>query len=142
MDVTRRHDGFSELLSQLDDRPVHILYVFLRPYLRDPLAGNHKFIIAERLYLQIVIEVHDTRNPLLALIVQKRLVQLSCLAGAAHYEPLPVSGQLALGNPRLPAEVVQVGLGYERIQVHSANLILSQYDDMERRKLFNRVGIR
>ena len=35
-----------------------------------------------------------------------------------------------------------MGLGYERIQVHSANLILSQYDDMERRKLFNRVGIR
>ena len=58
-----------ELLPQFNDLPVNFFQIFLILHLRNTVAGNHKTVISQGLYLQIIVVIHDPCNPFLGLII-------------------------------------------------------------------------
>ena len=70
MHVASPHHRLVETFPQLHDFPVDLLQIFFTLNLCDTLAFNHKPVVAKRLYFQIVVEIHNPRNPLLRLLIQ------------------------------------------------------------------------
>ncbi len=123
MYVAGRHHRLVKAFSQFHDPAVQILQILFILNPCNLIACDHKPVIPKRLDLQIVIEIHDLRDPLLRLLIQDRLVQLPRLAGASDDQPLPVLRQLTLGNPWTAGIIFQVGFGDQRIEIHPSHLI-------------------
>ena len=80
MDVAGGHYGLAKLLAQGDDPLIEPDQILLG-LKGGPLSPQHKFIVAQGLDLQIVIEIDQPRDLLLRSGAHQSLVQLARLAG-------------------------------------------------------------
>ena len=87
VDVAGGADWFPQLLPQLDDGTVEVPQLLLSA---DHPLTKHEHIIADRLYLQIVIPGGNTLQLFPALPVHHGPEQLSRLAGRTDDKPLPI----------------------------------------------------
>ena len=62
---------------------------------------HHKFIVSNRLYLQVIVEGGNFEQVVKALTRYHRTEQLARFTGAAHQQSFPVADQLAFGNQRM-----------------------------------------
>ena len=115
MHIAGTYHRLVESVSQIHDLLVDLLKIFFTLYILNTVAGNHKSVISQWLYLQIIIEINDPRDPFFRLFVQDSLIQFSRLAGAAYHQSFPVFGQLALGDSGPPGIIIQMRLGYQGI---------------------------
>ena len=90
MYVTSSHDRFVELLPKMHDLPVQIHDIFHRIDRSYFVTLYHKCIVSKRLDFQIVIKIHDLRDRLIRLSIQKCTVKLSGFAGTSHDQTFPV----------------------------------------------------
>ena len=105
MHVPGSDNRLSVLLSEADNLPVDVQNVLLAPDTLITVRLDEKFIVASWLNFQIVVEIHNSRKRLLALLIKKRLIQLSHHAGRANDKALPVFHQKRFRNLRLLIEV-------------------------------------
>ncbi len=129
MDVAGGHHHLPQLLAQADNGAV------VGPQILVGLGlvffvCQHKAVVGQGLDLQEVIEGGDAPEFIVALVVQHRLEKLSRLTGGADNQPLPLVHQLRLGNPGHPAEVFQVGIGDQVVEVAQAHLVLGEQEDV------------
>ena len=90
MHVTGSHDRLVELFTKAHDLPVQIHDIFHginRSYL---VTFYHKGIVPKWLDFQIIIEIHNLRNRLIRLSIQKCPVKLPGFTGASHDQSFPV----------------------------------------------------
>ena len=142
MNVTGCNDRLVELLAELDDPPVDLLYVLDGINAPDLLRGDHELIVPAGLYLKVIIEIYQSGNLHIALSVQKRTVKLSRLAGAAEDQPLPILHHKALRYPRMTVEIGQMRLRNQAVQVDSPEIVLGKNDRVVGRQLSDQVHAR
>ena len=68
MHIAGRHDHFVELFSEFYDLAVDLLKIFDRLYI-GLVASKHKSIVADRLDLQIIIEIDQPCDLLIRAMV-------------------------------------------------------------------------
>ncbi len=127
VDIAGGADGLVQLFAQADDGAVEVPQLLLGA---DIALAEHEHIVADGLYLQIIIEGRDALELRPVLMVGHGAEQLPCLAGRADDQPLAVGYQLRFGDGGHAAEVFQVGRGDELVQVFQAQLVLGQDDDV------------
>ena len=140
MHVTGGGHRLVKLLSQPHNLPVDLLNIIHGRDIRRPLRLNHKVVVPQRLYFQIIIEIHKPRNLCIGFFLQKRPVKLPRLTGAPQNQPLPVLRKQALRNPRSSRKVGQMGLRHETVKVHAPHIVLRQNDRVVGRQLFDNIG--
>ncbi len=128
MHVTGSRHRLVELFPQPHDLPVDLHDIFHGIYILHPLGLDHELVVAKRLDLQIIIEIHKSGDLRIRLPLQKRTIKLPRLAGAAHDQPFPVLIQKALRNPRPSGKISQMGQGDQPIQVHPSHIVFGQDD--------------
>ena len=140
MHVAGGHHRLMELLSQGHDLLIQADQIVLRLE-GGPFSPQHKFVIAQRLNLQVVVEVHQSRNLLIRGRPHQRLIELSGLAGGSYDQSLPVLLEHAFGDSGHPGKIIHMGPGYHPVQIHPANLIFRQNNHMVGRQLLNGVRV-
>ena len=115
MHIAGAYHRLVESVSQIHDLLVDLLKIFFALYILNTVAGNHEPVVSQWLYLQIIVEIDDPRDPFFRLLIQDSLIQFPRLAGAAYHQAFPVFGQLAFGDSGPPGIVIQMGLGYQGI---------------------------
>ena len=104
----------AQLLAQPDDGAVEVPQFLLRLHLA---AAQHEHVVADGLYLQIIIKAGNALQLAPFSVIRHRPEQLARLAGRADDQTLPVGGQLRLGDGGHPVEVLQVGGADQLIQM-------------------------
>ena len=105
MHISGSDNGLSVLLSEADNLPVDVQNVLLAPNALIAVRLDEEFVVSSWLDFQIVVEIHNSRKRLLALLIEKRLIQLTHHAGRADNKALPVFHQKRFRNLRLLIEV-------------------------------------
>ena len=108
MNITGCHYRFMELLPQLDNPSVQIPQIFFRCYIIPVFIPNHKHIIADGLYLQIVIKFHQTGNLRIRCISDNSLKQFTCFAGRTDHQTLLILQIYTFGNSRTSVIIIQM----------------------------------
>ncbi len=142
MYVARRHHRLMKLLAKLHNPLVERNQIFLRVNIPVPLRRNHKLIISNRLYLQIIIKLYNFGNPLIALPVKKCPEQLSRFAGASDNQSLSVLFNQRFRNQRTFIKIRQMRCRNQLVQINPARLIFGKNDNMIRVKLAHRIHTR
>ena len=127
VDIAGCHHRLSKFLTKANHRPVELAQFLL--FLDGPLC-QHKAVVGKRLDLQIIIKRCDALEFIVALAVNDRLEQLSCLTGRADDETLPVLNQLRLGNSGNALKILQIGVRDQMVEVSQTHLILSKQDNV------------
>ncbi len=140
MYVAGGHNKLVKLLSQPHNLPVDLLYVLHGGNVRCPLRLDHKPVVAKRLDFQIIIKIHKPCYLRVGLLLQKRPVKLSRLAGASQNQSLPVLRKKALWYSGSSGKIRQVGLRHQTVQIHAAHIVFRQNDRMIGRQLFDDIG--
>ena len=117
----------AQLLAQPDDGAVELPQLLLRLHVA---VAQHEHVVADGLYLQIVVERRDALQLRPVLVVGHGPEQLARLAGRADDEPLPVGRQLRLGDGGHALEVFQIGRRDQLVQMLQPQLVLGQNDDV------------
>ena len=107
MYVTRRHNRLFVAFSEHYDLPVQILQILDRLAVLIVLP-RHKHIIADRLDLQIIIEIDQSCDLRLWCIAQQCPVKLTCLTRRSENQPLAVLLQQTLRYTRPPVVILQM----------------------------------
>ena len=110
MHITGRYHRLMKLFTQLNHLFIQSNQILLRVNIPVLIRCNHKFVVSDRLYLEIVIETHNPCNLFVTLSIQKRPEKLTRLTGAAYDQSLPVFFNQALGNQRSLVKIFQMGL--------------------------------
>ena len=129
MHVSCGNHRFSQFLTQPDNGSVVVSQVLVGFRLIFFIC-QHETVVGKGLDFQEVIEGGDPAQFVVALMVQDSLEKLSRLAGGADDEALPHGKQLGFWNSGDPAEVFEVGVGNEMIEVPQSNLIFCKEDNM------------
>ncbi len=129
MHIAGGHHHFPQFLAQLDDFPVVGPEVFVSLGLV-LVVIQHKAVVGKGLHLQKIIEGGNALEFVVALPVENGLEQLASLTGRADDQALPHFQKLRLGNSGHPAEMLQVGIGDQVIEVPQAHLVLGEKDDV------------
>ncbi len=129
VNVTGGNHHFAQLLAQADDFAVEVPKVLVG-FGFVLFVVQHETVVGQGLDFQEVIERSDTLQLIVTLVIQNCLEQLARFTGRADDETLPQLHQLRLGDSGNPAEVLQIGIGDQMIEVAQALLILGKEDDM------------
>ena len=140
MHITGSHYRLFKLLSQPYDPLVQLLKLFYGID-RGLFIPQHKFVVSQRLDLQIIVEIHQPCDLFFGSRAHQRLIQLSRLTGRTQEQALPMLCKHALGNPGPLGIIIQMGPGYQTIQIYPTNFIKSQDNSMISRKLFDSFRI-
>ncbi len=140
MHVTGGDNRLVKLLSKPHNLPVNLHDILHGVDIRHPLRLDHKAVVAKRLYFQIVIKIDKSCDLRVGLFLQKRTVKLPRLAGAPQNQPLPVLRKQALGNPRPPRKVGQMGLRHKPVKIHAPHIVLRQNNCVVGRQFFDDIG--
>ena len=137
MNVAGRDDRFSVFFTESDDPAVVILQVLygLRLIFQIPLlvvfGHSQEHVVAERLDLKIIIEIHQLLEFFPCSASLDRLEQFASLAGRADDQAFSVRAQETARQHGTAVEhVFQVRLGDAAVQVYAACLILRQKNTM------------
>ena len=123
MHVRGGDDGLAHLFPQLVDGAVVVL--------QDPHVGHgavihQEGVVADGLDLQIVVELRDLFELLVACALHDGAVELAHAAGRAHKDALPVLEQQALRHGGAAVEILQIGLGDHLVEVLEPHAIFHQ----------------
>ena len=105
MNVTGCDNGLSKLVAERNYLAVKLAQTLL---VGDNLLSYKKRVVADRLYLEVVIKRGDILDFLLALFVENCAEKLARFAGAADNKPLPVLFERGKRNTRLFVEILKV----------------------------------
>ena len=125
VDVAGRDDRFVQVFADPDNRLVELHQ--LGAALRLP-RFQHKFVVADRLDLEVVVKAGDFTQLLERLAVDDRPEELPRLAGGTDQQPFPVLHDLALGGAGAAVEVFDVGAGNQFIEVFEPDAVFDQQD--------------
>ena len=136
MDVAGSHHRLVVLFSQPDDGAVVFLQLLHRLGILIVVPG-HKHVVAQRLNLQIIIELHDACQFLGGSPPDNGPEQFARLAGRSQNQTLPVFLQHALGHSGPSVVILQMGPGNQPVQIDPAHVVCSQQNGVIGRQLFN-----
>ena len=105
------------------------------------LVPEHEGVVAKRLYLQIIVEIHKPCNLSVRRAAQQRLVQFPGLAGRADDQAFPVLIKDTLGDPGPSGIIFQVGPAHQTVEVDTSDIILGKDDYMVGGQLADGIGI-
>ena len=114
MHITGGDHGLIKVLTQFEDCNVKILQLL---DILDLALPQHKQIVAEWLYLQIVVKGSDPAKFRPLLPFPNGVEQLAGFAGGADQQPLPVLHQQTFGDAGLFVEILQVGSGDDLVEI-------------------------
>ena len=120
---------FVKLCTQLHYLFIDLDQVVLGLY-RTLLIPEHESVIAQGLYFQIIIEVHQPCDLRIRGTAKQGLIQLTRLTGGTDDKALPVLVKDALGDSGPSCIVLQVGPTHQAVQVDPPDIILGQDDHM------------
>ena len=121
----------AQFLAQPDDFPVVLPEVFVGFGLVF-LVCQHKAVICQGLDFQKIVKRRNALQLVVAFPVEDGLEQLARFTGGADDQTLPQLKNVGLGHPRDPAEILQIGVGDQMVQVAQTDLILGKNDDVPR----------
>ena len=127
MDVAGGHHGDVEFIAKGEDPAVDVaqaLFVLHRA------LAHEEGVVADGLYLQIVVEAGDALQCLCVLARQHGAEEFPGLACAADDEALAVFFDQFARHARRAVEVVEVAFADEAVEVGHARLVLGQKDDV------------
>ena len=130
--------GFSQLFPHLNDSPVQIHQIF-HGFYGAFFIPQHKGIVAQGLNFQKVIKgchLHQLRS---GQSPQKGLVKFPSLTGRTNDEPFSVLVQETFGNPGTFCKIVNMGPGYQPVEIDSSYLVFGQNNHMVSRQFFDGV---
>ena len=130
MHVSRRADRLSELLAEGDDLAVQISEVFVRLNVIIAVFPLEVGIVADGLDLQVIIEGDDAGKLLVRYAPEDCVEQLAFGARRADDEVLPVFLQKGLRDARISAEILQVGIGNDAVQLAPPGLVPDEDADV------------
>ena len=122
-------DGLAELLAEPDDGAVEAAQLLL---ILGKTLVEHEAVVADGLDLEEVIERRDALELRPALVVQDGLEQLARLAGRADDEPLAPLQDLRLRHNRHAAEVFEIAVGDQPVEIAQADGVFGEDDDVSR----------
>ena len=128
MHVAGCTDGFPVLLAERDDPAHEIPKILLRIALAVPRAAQHEGIVHDRLYFQVVVEVHEPGDLFIRGFVHQRAVQFSRLAGGSDDQSLAAFLQQALRDARPLMEEFQMRFGNQAVEIDASGIVLRQQD--------------
>ena len=123
VDVAGGNDGLIELPADIKYAAVIVLK---HGFIADDAVIHKEAVVADGLYLKVVIEGGDALELRVARAVHHRAVQLAHAAGRADKYALPVLYKQALGHGRSLVEVFKIRLRHQLIQVFEAGLVLHE----------------
>ena len=129
MDVAGGHHQFPQFLPQLNDLSVVVPQILVG-FCRVLLVFQHEAVVGQGLDFQKVVEGGDSLQFVMALAVQQRLEQFARFTGRADDQALPHLKQFRLRNSGNPAEMLQVGIGNQVVEVPQTHLIFGKEDNM------------
>ena len=97
MNVTGRYDRLVETLTEFDYPLVYLHDVFHGIDILYPVGIDHVHIVAQRLYLKIVVVIHDGGYLRFRSVFEYCFKQFTRFTGCSEDESLPVSVEQALG---------------------------------------------
>ena len=109
--------------TQCNNLAVEIAQCFL---VCDPPLFNQKTVIADWLYFQIIIKVHNCIHFRLRTVVKQRLYQLSRFTCRSDNQAFTVLFQFGLRNTRVPAEIFQITVRNQLVQVFQAGFVFDK----------------
>ena len=136
VNVAGRAARLAQLVCEAQDVAVPVAQLLL--VLREPL-GKHEFVVADRLDLEVVIELGQPLDLVPLRALGKRAEYLARLARRAEDQPLAVTDELAARHDGALVVVFEKALGNELIQVAQTGLIFDQNDKVEARQVFQLV---
>ena len=83
MNITGSNNRLIKFFTKLNDFTVDLPQIFLTVDLGNTVTANHKFIIAQRLYFQVIIVIYNPCNPFFRLVIQNCLIQFTRLTGTS-----------------------------------------------------------
>ena len=122
---------FAQFLAQPDDFPVVLPEVFIGFGLVF-FVCQHKAVVCQGLDFQKIVKGRNALQLVVAFPVEDGLEQLARFAGGADDQTLPQLKNVGLGHPGHPAEILQIGVGDQMVQVAQTDLILGKNDDVPR----------
>ena len=140
MNVAGGADRLVKLLSKLHNPLIQINQILAGLH-RALLVPQHKFIVAKRLNLQVIIEIHNLVNLGVGTAPKQRLEQFPRLAGRADNQPFPVLVQHAFRDSGPSGVVVQMGHGHQTVEIHPSHIVLRQDDNVVGGQLLDAVRI-
>ena len=131
MNVSGGDHRLAQFLAQPDDFPVVLPEVFVGFGLVFFIC-QHKAVVRQRLDFQKVVKGRNAFQLVVAFPVKNGLKQLARFAGRTDDQPLPQLKNVGLGHPGHPAEVLEVGVGDQMVQVAKTHLVFGKNDDVPR----------
>ncbi|CDC25052.1 unknown [Firmicutes bacterium CAG:466] len=136
MNITSCYNRLSISFAQFHNLSVHIFDIFHGVDIFHSGRVNHKFIVAQRLNFQIIIEMYQFFDTLFGLAVQKGTIQFPCFAGTAQNQAFPHLHEFAFGNSGTTEEIINMGHGNQFVQIPQTCIVLHQNDCMVCTKFF------
>ena len=119
----------AQFLAQPDDLPVVLPEVFIG-FGFVFFVCQHEAVVRQRLDFQKVVKGRNAFQLVVAFPVENGLKQLARFAGRTDDQPLPQLKNVGLGHPGHPAEVLQIGIGNQVVQVAQTDLVLGKNNDV------------
>ena len=140
MNIAGRNDRLAQLISEGYDLLIYINKILSRINILMLLIGDHILIIAQRLYLKIIIELSYPDYILFASSLHYCTVQLPRLTSRTYDKPLSVLLQYALGYSLVSVKILKMGLGYQPVKIYPSDLVLGQDYHVIGHRFFNYVN--
>ena len=121
MHVTGSDYRLSEPVTKLHYSTVEISQIFFTAYLA---VSEQEHIIADRLYLKIIIERCDFLYLLLRFLFKYRPEKFACLTRTSYDKSLSVLRQQGFRYSRLFIEIIKVRCGNKSVQIFQTDLVL------------------
>ncbi len=119
-------------LAQLHNGPVKVLQHLHIGHLGLPVFvwAEHKEVVAQGLDFQVIVPGGHPFQLLPLPLIGHRLVELTSLTGRAQNQSLPIFLDLAFQHERVAAEVLQMGVRDQAVEIAQALLVFGQHNEM------------
>ena len=132
MHITGSNQRLVQLFGQLSHLEIEIYQILITIYIGKSFLPHKKFIIANRLNFQIIIEGGNLQKLLLWSTSHNSPHQLSRFTGRTNNQALPILLNQLLGQSRTLEEKPQIGHGHQLVKIPQTDRILGQNNNMVR----------